>query len=57
MRERYGDEFDAGMGAEAVKELLKEMDLDQLSSDELNEEVEKASGQKKRAHAQASGSG
>ena len=31
MRERYGDEFEAAMGAEAVQDLLKEIDLDQLS--------------------------
>ena len=30
MRERYGDEFEASMGAEAIQELLKEIDLDQL---------------------------
>ena len=29
MRERYGDEFEASMGAEAIQELLKEIDLDQ----------------------------
>ena len=46
MRERYGDEFEAAMGAEAVQNLLKEIDLDQLSA-ELTAEVEKSSGQKK----------
>ena len=46
MRERYGDEFEAAMGAEAVQDLLKEIDLDQLSA-ELTAEVEKSSGQKK----------
>ena len=46
MRERYGDEFEASMGAEAIQELLKEIDLDQLSA-ELTAEVEKSSGQKK----------
>ena len=34
------------MGAEAIQELLKEIDLDQLSA-ELTAEVEKSSGQKK----------
>ena len=29
-REKYGDEFEAGMGAEAIQKLLKEIDLDQL---------------------------
>ena len=33
MRERYGDEFEAAMGAEAVQDLLKEIDLDQLSAE------------------------
>ena len=33
MRERYGDEFEASMGAEAIQELLKEIDLDQLSAE------------------------
>ena len=46
MRERYGDEFEASMGAEAIQELLKEIDLDQLS-EELTAEVEKSSGQKR----------
>ena len=46
MRERYGDEFEASMGAEAIQELLKEIDLDQLSA-ELTAEVEKSSGQKR----------
>ena len=42
MRERYGDEFEAAMGAEAIQDLLKEIDLDQLSA-ELTAEVEKSS--------------
>ena len=46
MRERYGDEFEAAMGAEAIQDLLKEIDLDQLS-EELTAEVEKSSGQKR----------
>ena len=46
MRERYGDEFEAAMGAEAIQDLLKEIDLDQLSA-ELTAEVEKSSGQKR----------
>ncbi len=45
-REHYEDEFKAGMGAEAIKELLAEIDLDQLTI-ELREELENASGQKK----------
>ncbi len=39
MRERYGNDFTAGMGAEAIKELLMEIDLDKLSA-ELKEELE-----------------
>ena len=31
MREKYEDDFDAGMGAEAVKKLLQDIDLEQLS--------------------------
>ena len=31
MRERYEDDFCAGMGAEAIKLLLEEIDLDSLS--------------------------
>ncbi|MBC8570156.1 DNA-directed RNA polymerase subunit beta' [Zongyangia hominis] len=46
MREKYEDEFKAGMGAEAIKELLTEIDLDRLSK-ELKDELEGASGQKK----------
>ena len=42
----YGDTFKAGMGAEAVRELLKEIDLEELSR-ELKDSLEKASGQKK----------
>ena len=38
--------FRAGMGAEAIKELLAEIDLDQLSQ-ELREELKKASGPRK----------
>ncbi len=47
MVERYGsDGFEAGMGAEAIQKLLKEMDLDELSND-LKEQLENASGQKR----------
>jgi len=45
-REAYEDEFKAGMGAEAVKELLAELDLDQIVK-EIRGELEKASGQKR----------
>ncbi len=43
---KYEDDFRAGMGAEAVYELLKELDLDKLS-EELRKELQDASGQKK----------
>ena len=46
MREKYEDDFKAGIGAEAIKELLQQIDLDELSA-QLHEELEKASGQKK----------
>ncbi|MEG0457877.1 MAG: DNA-directed RNA polymerase subunit beta', partial [Oscillospiraceae bacterium] len=46
MREKYEDEFKAGMGAEAIKVLLSELDLEALSV-ELKEELENAQGQKK----------
>lgn len=45
LKEKYGDRFKAGMGAEAIKELLKEIDLDKLSQ-ELRQELETATGQK-----------
>ena len=46
MREKYEDDFCAGMGAEAIKELLAELDLDQLSK-ELTTELRESSGQKR----------
>ena len=46
MREKYEDDFKAGMGAEAVKELLEQIDLEQLSA-QLREELKTASAQKK----------
>ncbi len=46
MRERYEDDFDAGMGAESIKKLLSDINLETLSQ-ELKEELENASGQKK----------
>ena len=45
--EKYGEgKFRAGMGAEAIKELLQEIDLEKMSV-ELKEELENAQGQKK----------
>ena len=46
MREKYEDDFDAGMGAEAVKKLLQQIDLESLS-EQLHAELKSASGQKK----------
>ena len=46
MREKYEDDFKAGMGAEAVKELLEAIDLDELSA-QLHSELKDASAQKK----------
>ena len=46
LREKYEDDFRAGMGAEAVKELLERIDLDQLS-ESLRAELKTASAQKK----------
>ncbi len=46
MREKYEDDFKAGMGAEAVKTLLEQIDLDVLS-EQLRRDLETASAQKK----------
>ena len=46
MRELYEDDFKAGMGAEAIKELLSEIDLD-ATCKELRDELESATGQKR----------
>lgn len=45
-RDEYGDRFKAAMGAEAIKKLLMDIDLDELSED-LREKLKAASGQKK----------
>ena len=46
MREKYENSFEAGMGAEAIKKLLCEIDLEK-SCNELREELEEATGQKR----------
>jgi DNA-directed RNA polymerase subunit beta' len=46
MRAKYGDHFKAGIGAEAVKELLMQVDLDK-SAQELRSEIQNAAGQKR----------
>lgn len=44
--EKYGNGFKVGMGAEAIKELLKKVDL-KHDIDEINKELENAQGQKR----------
>ena len=46
MREKYEDDFKAGIGAEAIKELLQQIDCEQLAV-QLREELKNANGQKK----------
>ncbi|MGQ0570511.1 MAG: DNA-directed RNA polymerase subunit beta' [Armatimonadota bacterium] len=46
MREKYGAAFRAGMGAEATKELLDEIDIEKLGR-QLRTELKTASGQKR----------
>ncbi len=45
-RDRYGDSFEAGIGAEAVKMLLTDLDLDNMAL-ELKEEIGSSTGQRK----------
>ena len=45
-KDQYGKRFKAGIGAEAVKELLKQLNLEQMS-DQLREELKSSSGQKR----------
>ncbi len=45
-RDRYGNAFKVGMGAEAVKRLLAEIDLEAMSRD-LRKELTEVSGQRK----------
>ena len=45
-KERFGSRFEAGMGAEAIKILLEEMDLDEMAL-ELRQELRETSGQRK----------
>ncbi|MGB4503744.1 MAG: DNA-directed RNA polymerase subunit beta' [Syntrophaceticus sp.] len=46
LKEQYGNRFRAGMGAEAIKELLEEIDMDKLS-EELRVELRETTGQRK----------
>ncbi|GBF33368.1 DNA-directed RNA polymerase beta' subunit [Desulfocucumis palustris] len=45
-REKYGSSFKAGMGAESIKKLLEEIDLEELSR-ELRQELREVTGQRK----------
>ena len=45
-KEVYGNRFQAGMGAEAVRKLLEDIDLDELSED-MRSKLRDATGQKK----------
>jgi DNA-directed RNA polymerase subunit beta' len=44
--EKYGNSFEVGMGAEAIKKLLQEVDVDQ-EVEKLREELEGSTGQKR----------
>ena len=48
MREKYEDDFKAAMGAEAIRDLLAEIDLEELSA-EIKEELETCTTTQKRA--------
>ncbi|CUH97841.1 DNA-directed RNA polymerase subunit beta' [Propionispora sp. 2/2-37] len=45
-RDKYGSAFKVGMGAEAIKKLLSELDLEKLGK-ELRQELKEVSGQRK----------
>ena len=45
-REQYGNGFRVGMGAEAIQELLKDIDLDEEAT-KLQMELDNATGQKR----------
>ena len=47
LRDSYGEVFTAGMGAEAVLKVLKELDLEALR-DKLQDEIHKTSGQRRK---------
>ena len=46
MREKYEDDFKAGMGAEAIRDLLASIDIEEFSK-QLKDEANEAAGQKK----------
>jgi DNA-directed RNA polymerase subunit beta' len=45
-REKYGNLFKAGMGAEAIKKLLEEIELEEMAK-ELRQELKEVSGQRR----------
>jgi len=45
-KDKYGNRFDAGIGAEAIKMLLQEIELDSLYT-ELRQEIKETTGQRK----------
>jgi DNA-directed RNA polymerase subunit beta' len=47
LRDRFGEVFKAGMGAESILEILKAMDLDEIRSD-LQVQVRDTSGQRRK---------
>jgi DNA-directed RNA polymerase subunit beta' len=47
LREEFGDQFEAGMGAEAIREMLQRVDLEALSL-EIREDTAKTSSDAKR---------
>jgi len=46
-RTKYGDDFEAGMGAEAIKEVLRNIELDK-EVEELRETIKSVSGQRRK---------
>ena len=44
--EKYGSHFEVGMGSEAIKKLLEELDLEKMSK-ELRQELKEVSGQRR----------
>jgi DNA-directed RNA polymerase subunit beta' len=47
LKEKYGEVFEAGMGAEAILDILRRLDLDALAQ-KLRQEANTASGQRRR---------
>ncbi|MFC1993046.1 DNA-directed RNA polymerase subunit beta' [Chloroflexota bacterium] len=47
LKERYGQVFEAGMGAEAILQIIKDINLDEMRS-ELLQEIQSTSGQRRK---------